>query len=80
MYLKARLSNLSSKKNGLHALVFEREISEKGFPYLLSAQKLVRAVLVKDGVGVRELGPQRYKSAIYGVFKKVAFIFVHNYP
>jgi hypothetical protein len=44
----------------------------------LSAQKLGWAVFVKNGVGVGELGPQRYKAAIYGVFKEVAFIFVHR--
>ena len=27
-----------------------------------------------------ELGPQRNKAAIYGVFKEVAFIFVHSHP
>jgi hypothetical protein len=32
--------------------VLEGESSEKSFPYLLSAQKLGRAVLVKNGVGV----------------------------
>jgi hypothetical protein len=48
---------LTSNKDSLHALVLERENSEKGFSYLLSAQKLGRAALVKNGVGVGELGP-----------------------
>jgi hypothetical protein len=73
-------SDLTGKKDSLHALVLERESSEKSFPYLLIAQKLGRAVLVKNGVGVGELGPQRHKSAEYGVFKKIAFVFVHCYP
>jgi hypothetical protein len=58
-----KASHLASKKDSLHALVLERESLEKVFSYLLSAQKLVRAVFVKNGVGVGELGPQRYKSA-----------------
>ncbi len=73
-------SNLASKKDSLHALVLERERLEKGFTYLLKAQKLCRAVFVTNGVGVEELGPQRCKAAIYGVFKKIAFIFVHRHP
>jgi hypothetical protein len=78
-----KASNLAGKKDGLHALVPERENIEnieKGFPYLLSAQKLGRAVFVKNGVGVGEIGSQRYKAGIYGVFKEVAFIFVHSHP
>jgi hypothetical protein len=50
------------KKDSLHALVLEGERSEKSFPYLLSAQKLGRAVLVKNGVGVGELGPHETKG------------------
>jgi hypothetical protein len=49
-------------------------------PHLLSAQKLGRAVSVKNGVGVRKLGPQRHKTAVYGVFKKIAFVFIHRHP
>jgi hypothetical protein len=60
--------------------MLERESSEKGFPYLLSAQKVGRAVLVKNGVGVGKLGPQRHKTAVYGVFKKIAFVFVRRHP
>jgi hypothetical protein len=40
-------SDLTGKKDSLHALMLERENSEKGFPYLLITQKLGRAVLVK---------------------------------
>jgi hypothetical protein len=56
----------------------ERESIERGFPYLLSAQKLVRAVFVKNGEGVGELGPQRYNAATYSVtvFKEVASTWV----
>jgi hypothetical protein len=57
-------SNPASKKDSWHAFVLEKESGEKGFPYLLSAQKLGRAVVVKNGVGVGELGPQRYKTTI----------------
>ena len=76
-------SNLAGKKDclaGLQALVPERESIERGFPYLLSAQKLVRAVFVKNGEGVGELGPQRYNAATYSVtvFKEVSFNFVHS--
>jgi hypothetical protein len=42
--------------------------------------ELGRAVFVKNGVGVGEIGSQRYKAGIYGVFKEVAFIFVHSHP
>ena len=78
-----KASNLAGKKDclaGLQALVPERESIERGFPYLLSAQKLVRAVFVKNGEGVGELGPQRYNAATYSVtvFKEVAFNFVHS--
>jgi hypothetical protein len=59
-----KASDLKGKKDSLHAFMLERESSEKGFPYLLSAQKLVRAVLVKNGVGVGKLGPQRHKTAL----------------
>jgi hypothetical protein len=31
-------------------------------------------------VGVGELGRQRHKAAIYGVFKKIAFVFVYSHP
>jgi hypothetical protein len=64
----------------LHALVLEGEISEKSFPYLLIAKKLGRAVLIKNGMGVGELGSQRRKEPVYGVFKKIAFVFVHHHP
>jgi hypothetical protein len=60
--------------------MLDRESSEKGLPYLLSAQKLGRAVLVKNGVGVGKLGPQRHKTAVYCVFKKIAFVFVRRHP
>jgi hypothetical protein len=72
-----KASDLTGKKDSLHALVLERESSEKSFPYLLSAQKLGRAVLVKNGVGVGELGPKTWR---YGVFQKIAFVFVHRHP
>jgi hypothetical protein len=73
-------SDLASKKDSLHVLMLEREICEKGFPYLFSTQKMGRAVFVNHGEDVGELRPQRYKTAIYCVFKKVAFIFVHSHP
>jgi hypothetical protein len=60
--------------------VIEGESNEKSFPYLLTTQKLVRAVLVKNDVGVGELGPQRHQTVVYGVFKKIAFVFVHSHP
>jgi hypothetical protein len=60
--------------------VLEGESSEKSFPHVLSAQTLGRAVLVKNDVGVGELGPPRDKSVVYGVFKKIAFVFVHRHP
>jgi hypothetical protein len=66
-------SDLTGKKDSLQALMLERESIEKGFPYLLSAQKLGRAVLVKNCVGVGKLGPQRHKTAVYSVFRKIAF-------
>jgi hypothetical protein len=47
-----KVSYLTGKEDSLHALVLERESSQKTFPYLLSAQKLGRAVLVKNGVDV----------------------------
>ena len=46
----------------MHAIVLERESIRKRFPYLLDAQKLVRAVDVKNSIGHGELGPQRDKS------------------
>jgi hypothetical protein len=61
-------SYLASKKDSLHVLVLERESIKKGFPYLLIAQKLVRAVVVKNGIVVGELGPQKYKTVIYSAF------------
>jgi hypothetical protein len=73
-------SNLTGKEDSLHALMLEGESGQKSFPHLLSTQKLGRAVLVKNGVGVGKLGPQRHKSAVYGVFKKIAFMFVHRHP
>jgi hypothetical protein len=73
-------SNLTGKEDSLHVLMLEGESGQKSFPHLLSAQKLGRAVLVKNGVGVGKLGPQRHKSAVYGVFKKIAFMFVHRHP
>ncbi len=72
-------SDLTGNEDSLHALVLEGEIGQEGFPYLLSAQKLGRAVLVKNGVGVGKLGPQRHKTAVYCVFK-IAFMFVHCHP
>ena len=75
-----KAADLTGKKDSLHTLALERESSEKSFPYLLSAQKLGKAVLVKDGVVVGELGPQRHKAAVYGVFKKIAFVFVQRHP
>jgi hypothetical protein len=47
---------------------------------VLSAQKHGRAVIVKNGIVLGELGPQRYKTEIYGVFKEVTFILVHSHP
>ena len=64
----------------MHALVLEGESCQKSFPYLLSAQELGRAVFVKNGVGVKKLRLQRHKTAVYGVFKKIAFMFVHRHP
>jgi hypothetical protein len=77
-----KASDLTGKKDSLHALVLEGESCEKSFPYsyLLIAQKLGRPVLVKNGVGVGELGPQRHKLEVYCVFKKIAFVFVHHHP
>jgi hypothetical protein len=75
-----KASDLTGKKESLHALVLEGESIKKSFPYLLSAQKLGRAALVKNGVGVAKLGPQRHKTAVYSVFKKIAFVFVHRHP
>jgi hypothetical protein len=72
-------SDLTGKEDSLHALVLVGE-SQKSFPYLLSAQKLGRAVLVKNGVDVGKLGPQRHKTVVYGVFKKIPFMFVHLHP
>jgi hypothetical protein len=68
------VSDLTGKEDSLHPLVLEGENGEESFPYLLSAQKLVRAVLVKNGVNVGKLGPQRHKTAVYSVFKKIAFM------
>jgi hypothetical protein len=59
-----KASDLTGKKESLHALVLEGESIKKSFPYLLSAQKLGRAALVKNGVGVAKLGPQRHKTAV----------------
>jgi hypothetical protein len=73
-------SNLTGKEDSLHALVLEGKISQKGFPYLLSVQKLGRAVLVKNVIGFGKLGPQRHKTAVYSVFKKIVFMFVHQHP
>jgi hypothetical protein len=44
-----KASNLASKKDSVHALVLERESLEKGFPYLLSAQNMGRAVVSRVG-------------------------------
>ncbi len=64
----------------MHAIVLERESIRKGFPYLLVAQKLGRAVDVKNIAGHGDFGPQRDKTLIDSVFKEVAFIFVHYHP
>jgi hypothetical protein len=80
MYSKALRISPTLPKWVLTAFLESREIGQKSFPYLLSAQKLGRAVLVKNGVGVGKLGPQRHKTAVYGVFKKIAFMFVHRHP
>jgi hypothetical protein len=42
-------SDLTVKEDSLHTLVLEGESCQKSFPYLLIAQKLGRAVLVKNG-------------------------------
>jgi hypothetical protein len=73
-------SDLTVKEDSLHTLVLEGESCQKSFPYLLIAQKLGRAVLVKNGLGVGKLGPQRHKTAVYCVFKKITFMFVHLHP
>jgi hypothetical protein len=73
-------SDLTGKEDSLHVIVLEGERGEKSFPYLLSTQKLGRAVLVKNGVGVGKLGPQRHKTLVYSVFNKIAFLFVNCHP
>jgi hypothetical protein len=73
-------SYLTGKEDSLHALVLQGENGQKSFPYPLTTQKLGRAVLVKNGIGVGKLGPLRHETAVYGVFKKIAFMFVHSHP
>jgi hypothetical protein len=71
-------SDLSGNEDSLHTLVLEGERGQKSFPY--HRTKLGRAVFVKNGVGVRKIGPQRHKTAVYVDFKKIAFMFVHRHP
>jgi hypothetical protein len=73
-------ADLTGKEDSLHVLVLEGERGQKSFPYLLSAQKLGRAVLVKNCIVVRKLGPQRHKTEVYSVFKKIAFMFSACHP
>jgi hypothetical protein len=44
-------SDLASEEDSLHTLVMKRESGKKGFPDLLRAQKLGRAVGVEDSDG-----------------------------
>jgi hypothetical protein len=53
-------SDLTGNEDSLHALVLEGERGQKSFPY--HRTKLGRAVFVKNGVGVRKIGPQRHKK------------------
>jgi hypothetical protein len=66
--------DFAGEQNSLHALVVKRESSEKGFPYLLGAQLLSRAVGVEHFHSVSKRGPEILKAAIKDVFKRVAVV------
>jgi hypothetical protein len=61
-------------------LVVKRESSEKGFPYLLGAQLLSRAVGVEHFHSVSKRGPEILKTAIKDVFKRVAVVLIQGHP
>ena len=50
--------DFTGEQNSLHALALKREISKKGFPYLLGAQLLCGAVFIENFQGVGERGPR----------------------
>jgi hypothetical protein len=72
--------DFAGEQNSLHALVVKWESSEKGFPYLLGAQLLGRAVGVKHFHSVSKRGPEILKAAIKDVFKRVAVVLIQGHP
>jgi hypothetical protein len=58
-----KASDLTGKKDSLHVPVLERESSEKSFPYLLSAQKLVRGTGYEGLERVRRCGAGRLRGS-----------------
>jgi hypothetical protein len=73
-------SKFTSKQRSLHAFVFERESSEKGFPDLLRTTGLRGSVFLKNLEGVREGFPEHLEAAIKYVFQRVAIRFVRVHP
>jgi len=74
------VGDFAGEQNSLHALVVKRESSEKGFPYLLGAQLLSRAVGVKHFHSISKRGPEILKTAIKDVFKRVAVVLIQSHP
>jgi hypothetical protein len=72
--------DFAGEQNSLHALVVKREISEKGFPYLLGTHLLGRSVGVENFHSVSEQGPEVLKSAIEDVFKRVTVVLIQCHP
>jgi len=72
--------NFAGEQNSLHTLVVKREISEKGFPYLLGTHLLGRAVGVENFHSVSERGPEILKSVIEDVFKRVTVVLIQCHP
>jgi hypothetical protein len=72
--------DFAGDQNSLHALVINRESSEKGFPYLLGTQLLGRSVGVENFHRVSERGPEILKSVIEDVFKRVTVVLIQCHP
>jgi hypothetical protein len=52
-------AEFTSEDLGLHARVGEEERGEKCFPNLLGAEVIIRAVIIKDDLRIRELAKKK---------------------
>jgi hypothetical protein len=73
-----KVSDFTSKKNGLHLFVLERKNVKKGFPYLLRTEWLGGAILVKNCVGIWKIGPESLNTMVNSIFEEVVFVLIEK--